>query len=423
MKLGTADISKIYLGITEVTKAYLGGTLVHGGTTPVLPYDAQVQYLRSSGAQWFDMGLKLTNNSEVEMVYASRSNSTNIFGCRASANSKNFMGSIGGANNNITLDFNNSSYSPYRILATNFPASKVKIIVNKDIRRVINLDTGATAGENTTVCNDVFTCDTNAYLLSASGNPYYTTKFACDLYYCKVRENGVLVRDFIPVRVGQVGYLYDNVSGQLFSNQGTGSFVLGADKGDYDCQVAYLHNDSVAAGAVYFITDYYPNTKTRVVLTCNVTATQSNGRFFQGGQNPLLLEVFQNTVGSYAYNFNTNIDRISTSVSVVTGTTIVDIDGVAKTLKIDARDTQKVNLSNIIMPASYTENDYRLLLFGSTSACFKINVIGCEIYDDGVKVRDYIAVKKDGVGCLYESITKTFIYNSGSASLTIGPDI
>lgn len=39
-----------------------------------------------------------------------------------------------------------------------------------------------------------------------------------------------MVRDFIPVRVGQVGYLYDRVSGQLFGKYGTGDFIVGPDK-------------------------------------------------------------------------------------------------------------------------------------------------------------------------------------------------
>lgn len=38
-----------------------------------------------------------------------------------------------------------------------------------------------------------------------------------------------LVRDFIPVRIDTTGYLYDNVSKQLFGNSGTGDFVLGPD--------------------------------------------------------------------------------------------------------------------------------------------------------------------------------------------------
>jgi hypothetical protein len=43
-------------------------------------------------------------------------------------------------------------------------------------------------------------------------------------------SNGVKVADFIPVRIGQTGYMYDKVSGQLFGNAGTGAFILGPDK-------------------------------------------------------------------------------------------------------------------------------------------------------------------------------------------------
>ena len=50
------------------------------------------------------------------------------------------------------------------------------------------------------------------------------------IYYAKIIVDGVLVRDFIPVRVGQIGYLYDKVSGELFGNQGSGNFTLGPDK-------------------------------------------------------------------------------------------------------------------------------------------------------------------------------------------------
>lgn len=45
----------------------------------------------------------------------------------------------------------------------------------------------------------------------------------------KVERNSVLVRDYIPVRKGTVGYLYDRVSKRLFGNAGTGDFVLGPD--------------------------------------------------------------------------------------------------------------------------------------------------------------------------------------------------
>ena len=37
------------------------------------------------------------------------------------------------------------------------------------------------------------------------------------------------VLDLIPVRKGNIGYMYDRVSGQLFGNQGTGAFIIGND--------------------------------------------------------------------------------------------------------------------------------------------------------------------------------------------------
>ena len=53
---------------------------------------------------------------------------------------------------------------------------------------------------------------------------------ACKLYY-----QGVNIRDFIPVRFTNEqgvseGAMYDRVSGELFGNQGTGSFIIGPDK-------------------------------------------------------------------------------------------------------------------------------------------------------------------------------------------------
>lgn len=48
--------------------------------------------------------------------------------------------------------------------------------------------------------------------------------------YMKIWEDDVLVLDLIPVRVGQVGYLYDRVSGNMLGNaNSSGAFILGSD--------------------------------------------------------------------------------------------------------------------------------------------------------------------------------------------------
>ena len=43
-------------------------------------------------------------------------------------------------------------------------------------------------------------------------------------------SKGVSIFDFIPIRKDGVGYMYDNITGQLFGNQGTGAFIIGPDK-------------------------------------------------------------------------------------------------------------------------------------------------------------------------------------------------
>ena len=55
-------------------------------------------------------------------------------------------------------------------------------------------------------------------------------------YFCKIWQNGILVRDFIPVRVDSTGCMLDkaNLTGGtnndgIYYNAGTGSFVLGPD--------------------------------------------------------------------------------------------------------------------------------------------------------------------------------------------------
>jgi hypothetical protein len=69
---------------------------------------------------------------------------------------------------------------------------------------------------------------------------------AFKLYAFKIYdENNVLVRDYIPVRVGDVGYMYDKVSGQLFGNAGTGEFVLGSDIIDYTAK-DYIQDGLIA---------------------------------------------------------------------------------------------------------------------------------------------------------------------------------
>lgn len=68
--------------------------------------------------------------------------------------------------------------------------------------------------------------DREVEIFSVNGGDSSNMRF----YYLRLWDSSnKLLRDFIPVRVGQIGYLYDKVSKQLFGNKGTGNFILGSD--------------------------------------------------------------------------------------------------------------------------------------------------------------------------------------------------
>ena len=46
---------------------------------------------------------------------------------------------------------------------------------------------------------------------------------------CYINHKGVRIYDMIAVRIGTAGYMYDTVSGELFGNVGSGTFILGPD--------------------------------------------------------------------------------------------------------------------------------------------------------------------------------------------------
>lgn len=58
----------------------------------------------------------------------------------------------------------------------------------------------------------------------------FSHKFKGAFFFFRLWKDDVLMLDLIPVRKGNVGYMYDKVSGQLFGNAGTGQFILGPDK-------------------------------------------------------------------------------------------------------------------------------------------------------------------------------------------------
>ena len=205
-------------------RRYMGG-----GSS--LPYDAEVEYIGSDGNQYLDTEIAPDNTIECEIDMMV----TSVYGSQGILSARNYAQITGGATDKYSLsiwsngskialnDINYDSGWKGSITSnTRFVASiqQRKLYMNETL--IASSNATATFSYNVTI--GLLRCHLlNDGWDSRKGN-------GIRIYGCKIWKGGSLVRNFKPVRVGQVGYLYDSVSGELFGNDGTGSFTLGPDK-------------------------------------------------------------------------------------------------------------------------------------------------------------------------------------------------
>ena len=192
------------------------------------PYDAEVEYLESTGTQWIDTGVIPDFNFGISIDFVALSSNSRLFG--TSFRNKGIWGGVTISNytyydgGQMTWLNNEKAYNPaiaqydnQRIFITAISNGNcVNYITDKGYRIVLPLVTTSSVHGSFYL----YTFNTESLVINASMRIY-----SCELYS---RNNRV--RDFIPVRVGNVGYMYDRVSGQLFGNAGTGQFIIGPDK-------------------------------------------------------------------------------------------------------------------------------------------------------------------------------------------------
>ena len=187
-----------------------------------LPYDAEVEYLESTGTQWIDTGIVPTSDLAYQVVAAVQTylNSRVVAGGRGSSSPMN-QRILQYTQNNV------------RQLCLQRGDSTIRIAIP------YNSDFHVFFSSATTLRIDGTEAASNA--VSDSGEESFFALFgnsvagvaqsfsACRISSAKLWRGSTLVRDYIPVRVGTTGYLYDRVSGALFGNAGTGAFSYGND--------------------------------------------------------------------------------------------------------------------------------------------------------------------------------------------------
>ena len=200
-----------------------------------LPYDAEVEYLESTGTQWIETGIYGNDTILVKCGWSYRDSSSyySPFGTRTSLASRAFAFS-GSVTNGIYINYSTSarylSYSGKDVYAHEWEVQLGKdgsswySYLAKD-GALVSSSTGAPTAFSTELTIPLFAYRSNSGILTF-GNGGQRIKFF------QVKQGSEIVLDLFAVRftnsLGQTeGAMYDRVSGQLFRNAGTGAFVIG----------------------------------------------------------------------------------------------------------------------------------------------------------------------------------------------------
>lgn len=386
-----------------------------------LPYGlTEVEYLESTGTQWIDTEYKPNPaTTKIDCAFCGLSNgSTQMFGVRTVASSS--------SENNTNICFGPVGNKIYirgdwirqnsNLVTDIEPEEYVHLTAHNQTVSINGTEYSSTLEKSDTYLDYNFCL----FACSTAGTVQFYNKIR--QYYFKIYDNGVLVRDFVPVLdESNVPCMYDKVSKQCFYNKGTGTFTAGR-KINY---VDYLGSDSTAYvdTAVSGANDNlkiemgfsYSKFTAYGYLFSNYESESANVTWFcLNGTDTDWGLAYINTRSQNGAIYTSNFIKDSFHTFVLTKTS-VSIDGDIKTNNNPPVGT--ANTKNIILFNRGADSYYEKRDIGMRCYYFRI-------YDNDVLVRDFIpAMDENQVGFMFDKVTHTIYNNKGTGTFSCGDKI
>lgn len=214
------NIGELYVGSTKIAEAYVGSELVYENT-PAVPVD--IAYLESTGTQYIQLPMDVAKGTffELDMYLIPRYAHTSKYSVLSASPYTQFEAKFYSRNSStgaITYD---------STIGTKSTSGAWGGSVDEEIHYILST-TGKTnnAGTYTALSRPLTADITNFRLFGGYRN---SSRYPIAFRKVKITAGTTVLYDLKAVRVGSVGYMYDEVSGELFGNSGTGSFTLGND--------------------------------------------------------------------------------------------------------------------------------------------------------------------------------------------------
>lgn len=226
-----AGVKSITIPEGDVKSIAIGGVTVWQKPNP-LPYDAEVEYVESTGAQYVNTGVAVSDPSTIAIEV-----------------DEDTTQPLGFTHQNVATGTWVSCYSVVGNLYIYYKNYNNRVVASAtEIRKVARWDGASGYYENgVSLASFVASVGSDSIVgrnwLCGAVWDFYANAVdsrrlaAGKVYGLKVEVNGALVRDFAPVRIGTVGYLYDRAnptggpSGNGLYGSATGTpLIAGPDK-------------------------------------------------------------------------------------------------------------------------------------------------------------------------------------------------
>ena len=209
--------------VSDPIEIYTDGTTETIGVINIIDDNyTELEYIESSGTQYIDTGYALTtDNFEISGTGIKRSNNGIFFGARNTTSP--YVGVLESRTSSGLISYWTGVAWAYFVASTN-EKYDFKITCSTDFSCKVSCSGFV---DKTFTAVQTYVNGENINLFG--NNPFSSVNGSVVLYAFSIKDNGVLVRNFVPVKRnsdGEIG-MYDTVNGTFYANAGSGTFISG----------------------------------------------------------------------------------------------------------------------------------------------------------------------------------------------------